>query len=191
MKGTGHWVMYTYEAGSIGEKLKFYVPDGKPSERITRRERNALRKYEQKIRSAQRSLARIINASFHTGDYFIGVDYSAKGMEKILAWGRKKGMPVDSMDEAEKRDAVWEAAAHELECYLRRVTWELEKEGIELKYVAITSDMDPDTKEQVRVHHHLVINKEALPAFLKKWKNLGTVDYEAFWSNQKDRTWIS
>lgn len=191
MKDNGHWVMYTYEAGGIGEKLKFYVPDGKPSEKITRRERDALKKYEQKIRSAQRSLARIINQNFHTGDYLIGLDYSASGMDKILTWGRKNGLPVDSMDEQEARDAVWEAAAHELENCLRRVKRELDKEGIELKYVAITSDMDPDTKEQVRVHHHLLVNKEALGAFLKKWKNMGSVDYEALWSNQRDRTWIA
>lgn len=189
--GTGHWVMYTYEAGDIGEKLKFYVPDGRPSEKITRRERNALRKYEQKVRSAQRSLARIINAGFHKGDFLIGLDYSAKGMEKILAWGREHGLPVDSLDPDERRDAIWEAAAHEMELCLRRVKNELAKDGVELKYVAITSDMHPDTKEQVRVHHHLVVNKEAKEAFLKKWKKNGTVDFEGLWTNQKDRTWIA
>ena len=189
--GTGYWVMYTYKAGDIGEKLKFYVPDGRPSEKITRRERNALRKYEQKVRSAQRSLARIINAGFQKGDILLGQDYSDKGMEKIIAWGRENGLPVDSLDPEEQRNAIWEAAAHELENCLRRVKRELDKDGIELKYVAITSDMDPDTKEQVRVHHHLVVNKEALGAFLKKWKKMGSVDYEHLWSNQKDRTRIA
>ena len=191
MKNSGHWVMYTYEAGGIGEKLKFFVPDGRPSERITRRERNALKRYEQKLRSAQRNLARLINANFHNGDLLLGMDYSSDGMDKILDWGRENNLPVDSTDDDERRDAVWEAAAHEMENCLRRVKRELDKNGIELKYVVITSDMDPETKKQVRVHHHLVINKEAKEAFLKKWKKMGTVDYETLWSNQKDRTWIA
>lgn len=191
MKKGGHWVMYTYESGSIGEKLKFYVPDGKPSERITRKERSALKKLEQQLRSAQRILARVINANFHNGDYLIGLDYSQKGLEQIISWGRKNGLPVDSTDPEEQRDAIWESAAHEMENCLRRVKREMEKDGVELKYVAITSDMNPETKEQVRVHHHLVVNAEAKEAFLKKWAKMGNVEYEGLWTNQRDRTWIA
>lgn len=187
----GHWVMYTYEAGGIGEKLKFYVPDGKPGERMAKRVRSALKKYEQKIRFAQRRLARIINENFYAGDLLVGLDYSDAGLEKVIAMGREMGLAVDDPDHDIRRDAIWEAAAHEADNLLRRVKRELAKDGIELKYVVITSDQHPDTKEEVRVHHHLVVNKEAKEAFLKKWKKLGTVDYETFWSNQKDRTWIA
>lgn len=191
MRRKGNWVQYTYEAGEIGEKVKFYVPDGKPGENFAKRERNALRRYEQKLRYSQRSLARRMNVNFTAGDYLISVDFSNDGLEKIKEWGRKKGYPVDSPNHQESRDAVWMCASHELENYLRRVTRELEKDGIELKYVVIVSDMDPDTKEEVRVHYHLVVNKEALGAFLKKWKKMGSVDYEALWSYKKDRTWIA
>lgn len=190
MKG-GHWVMYTYETGEVGEKLKFYVPD-ESTERIAKRERDALKKVKQNLRSATRKLARYINNNFFNGDLLIGLDYSDQGLEKILTWGRANDLPVDSEDEEIRRNAIWEAADHELNNLLRRVIRELKKEGIELKYAgAITSDMDPDTKEYVRVHHHLVVNKEAKEAFLKKWKKMGRVDYEYLWSNQKDRTWIA
>ena len=191
MRRKGNWVQYTYEAGEIGEKLKFFVPDGKPGERYAKRERSALKRYEQKIRFSQRHLARIMNVNFTASAYLISADFSDYGLEKIKAWGRKKGLPVDSLDHQEQRDAIWCSAAHELDNFLRRVTRELEKDGNELKYVAITSDMDPNTKEEVRVHYHLVINGEALGACLKKWKKMGTVDYESLWSFDKDRTGIA
>lgn len=53
----------------------------------------------------------------------------------------------------------------------------LEAKGVECRYVLFTSDMDVETGEAVRVHHHLVIQRVGFEAAAKKW-GLGTVDYQ-------------
>ena len=166
----GYYEIRTYEAGSIGEKTKFCVPGKKPEGKHSRRQRDAIRKAEQNEYSAQKALARGINANFRTGDLLMGLDYNDKGLERILDWGRRNGLPVDSTDEKEKQDAIWEAAAHELGIALRRVDRRLKKQGLELKAVYCTSDMDGETEEIVRVHHHLVVNKGVESAFLEAWE---------------------
>lgn len=81
------------------------------------------------------------------------------------------------------------AAEHELGLVIRRVKREVGKE-IEVKVVAITSDMDGDTGEIVRIHHHLVVPKECKEAFVKKWEGWGGVNWEQL-SNQHDYTPIA
>lgn len=190
----GYFCIRTYEAGAIGEKTKFFVP-GKRAEngKLSRRQRNAIRKQEQNEYSSQKSLARILNANFGAGDLFLGLDYSDDGLKRVLDWGRKQGLPVDAEDETVRQDAVWEAAAHELDIALRRVRRKLDKEGIELKAVYITSDMDGETGEIVRVHHHLVANGGVQEAFVKAWEKygLGGVSWSPLWDNQLDRTPIA
>lgn len=188
----GYYVIRTYKAGSVEEKTKFFVPGSRPTGK-TRRLRNAAKKAEQNEYATVKALARILNANYHGGDLFIGLDYSEEGMEKILRWGRKNGMPVDSEDEQEKLDAVWECAAHEMDNCIRRVKRILQKGGMELKACYITSDMDGATGESVRVHHHLVIQPEARDAFIAAWqeKGLGGVSYSPMWDYQDDRTQLA
>ena len=161
-RGQGYWAVRTYEAGRVGEKIKFWVPGEKPAGRLTRKQKSDIRKAAQNEYSAERQLARLINANFGPGDWFLGLDYSEEGLARVL---RKAG--------TEEMDRVREAAARELVNCIRRVKRELEREGIELRYVAITSDMDGETGEAVRVHHHLVINRAARNAFVHKWQDLG------------------
>lgn len=190
----GYFCIRTYEAGMIGEKTKFFVP-GKRAEngKLSRRQRNAIRKQEQNEYSSQKALARIINANFVAGDLFLGLDYSDAGLEKILKWGREHGLAVDSEDETVRQDAVWEAAAHELDIALRRVKRRLEKNGQELMAIYCTSDMDGETEEIVRVHHHLIVKAGVQEAFLAAWEKygLGGVSWTALWDNQIDRTPIA
>lgn len=187
----GYFVIRTIEAGDIGEKTKFFVPGKRPENgRLSRRQKNAIRKQEQNEYSAQKRLARSINANFRSGDLFMGLDYGEAGMKRILKWGREKGLPVDSEDEGEKQNAIWEAAAHELDIALRRVKRALGKEGTELKAIYCTSDMDGDTGELVRVHHHLIVNAGVQQAFLQAWEKygLGNVSWTPLYANQIDRT---
>ena len=123
----------------------------------------------------------------------MGLDYSKQGMDKIIAWARKHGLPVDSEDEREKMDAIWEAASHELDNALRRVKNRMKKQGAELKAIYSTSDMDGETGEAVRVHHHLVVNADARDAFVDAWEKcgLGGVSWTPLWKDQKDRTNIA
>lgn len=186
----GYWVVRTYEAGTIGEKTKYFVPGTRPTGKIRKKDRDAARKAEQNGYSAQKALARLINANFREGDLLMGLDYSPKGMEKILAWGRANGLDVDAEDELIRMNAIWEAAAHELELAVRRVKRRLKKQGMELKAILSTSDMDGETGESVRVHHHLIVNAGVQDAFLECWEQagLGGVSWTPLWQGQEDRT---
>lgn len=185
----GYWVVRTYEAGNVGEKTKFWVPGRRPA-RSSRREKAELRKQEQNEHSAEKQLARLINANFGPGDLLMGLDYSEEGMERLAAWASSRGNGIDRADEESRAEIIREAAEHELRLALRRVKRELAKEGVALRYIAVTSDMDGDTGELVRVHHHLIVPAGARRAFEEKWKELGSVDWEPM-SNQQDYTPIA
>lgn len=186
----GYYVIRTYEAGEVGEKTKFFVPGKLPDGQLSRRQKNAIRKQAQNAYSSQKNLARIINANFTKEDVLIGLDYSDAGLQKITAWAESKSLIREGMEESEVMNALWEAASHELDNALRRVKRILKKEGKELRAVYCTADMDGDTGEAVRVHHHLVVNGEAREAFQKAWAEygLGTVEWDNLWPNQIDRT---
>lgn len=192
----GYWVTRTFEAGAIGEKIKFFVPGTRPDGKLRRKERDAIRKVRQNWYSAVKELARRIHANFRPGDLVLGLDYSGEGLKKIMDWGRGKGLPVDDADDAVSLPAIRDAAEHELEICLRRVKRLLEKQGVELKAIYITSDMDGQTEQSVRVHHHLIINREARQAFEACWQNrkqgsLGSVDWTVLSRNQVDRTQLA
>ena len=190
----GYWVTRTYQAGSVGEKTKFFVPATRHTGRIGRRAKDAARKQEQNEYSSQKALARLINENTKPGDLLLGLDYSDKGIEKITEWARKMGLPVDSEDEQEREDALYLAADHELDNCLRRVKNRLKKKGIELLAIYCTSDRDGETGEiPVRVHHHLVVRVDSKEAFLGAWEKcgMGSVDYTPLWENQTDRTPIA
>lgn len=186
----GYWVTRTYQAGAVGEKTKFFVPGTRPTGKINRKAKDAVKKQEQNEYASQKALARLINENFQAGDLLLGLDYSEKGLEKIKGWARKKGLPIGSEDEQEKRDALYEAAEHEMDNCLRRVKNRLKKQGVELKSIYCTSDMDGETGEQVRVHHHLIVQAGAQEAFLSAWEEcgMGHVAWSPLWENQVDRT---
>lgn len=182
----GYWVIRTYEAGWIGEKTKYWVPGAKPS-RSERRRQTEIKKQEQNEYSALKNMARVMNVNYGGGDDLIGLDYSDEGLARLIDWLIQQGVPYWTMDETEQMDALREAAERELRNCLRRVKRELAKEGkVELTYIAITSDMDGDTGELVRIHHHLMVPAGCREAFLKRWGQ-GGVDWVAL-EDQPDYT---
>lgn len=190
----GYWVTRTYQAGAVGEKTKFFVPGVRPTGKLSRRAKDVVRKQEQNEYSSQKALARLINENCGAGDLLMGLDYSDKGIEKISAWARKKGLPVDSEDEQEREDSLFLAADHELDNCLRRVKNRLKKKGIELKAIYCTSDRDGETGlVPVRVHHHMIVQADVREAFLQAWEEcgMGSVDWKPLWENQADRTPIA
>lgn len=188
----GHWVVRTYEAGAIGEKTKFWVQGTRPSSRSKRKERAEIKKQEQNEYSAQKQLARLINANFTRGDLLLGLDYSPAGMDRLGKYIAEHPFQTDGCEdpEAEQMEQIRQAAEREMRLALRRVKRELAKEGVALRYIAITSDMDGDTGEAVRVHHHLIVPAEAKEAFVEKWKDLGSVNWSPM-SAQADYTPIA
>lgn len=188
----GYWVVRTYEAGAIGEKTKFWVQGTRPSSRSKRKERAEIKKQEQNEYSAQKQLARLINANFTQGDLLLGLDYSPAGMARLEKYIAEHPFRTDGCEdpEAEQMEQIRQAAEREMRLALRRVKRELAKEGVALRYIAITSDMDGDTGEAVRVHHHLIVPAEAKAAFVEKWKDLGSVNWSPM-SAQADYTPIA
>lgn len=184
----GYWVIRTYKAGSVGEKTKFWVPGKRPDKKLTRKQRAAIKKQEQNEYSAVKRLARILNKYFSGGDLLLGIDYAQKGIDKLEAWIRKQGKDIQSLDPEEMMAAMWEAADHELVNCLRRAKRRAKEAGVEIRAAFVTSDMDGQTGESVRVHHHLVINKEAKEYFVQAWGELGGVSWSAMWDYQDDRT---
>lgn len=171
----GYWVVRTYEAGQVGEKTKYFVL-GDRTRRNRRKEESSIKKQEQNEYSTKKRLARLINANFTHGDILLGLDYSDASYKKLERSARKAAPDYDSLPEEDQLRCIREAAAQEMVNYLRRVKRALEKEGRadELKYIAITSDMDGDTKETVRVHHHLIVPASCEHIIRMKWGHGGT-----------------
>lgn len=171
----GYWVVRTYEAGQVGEKTKYFVL-GDRTRRNRRKEESSIKKQEQNEYSTKKRLARLINANFTHGDILLGLDYSDASYKKLERSARKAAPDYDSLPEEDQLRCIREVAAQEMVNYLRRVKRALEKEGRadELKYIAITSDMDGDTKETVRVHHHLIVPASCEHIIRMKWGHGGT-----------------
>lgn len=188
----GYWVIRTYEAGAVGEKTKFWIQGTRPTSKSRRKEKSNLKKQEQNEYSAQKQMARLINANFRHGDLLLGLDYSPAGMDRLEAYAAEHPFQIQPSgdEEADHMQQIRYAAEREMRLCLRRVKRELQKSGAALRYIAITSDMDGDTGEAVRVHHHLIVNEEAREAFVQKWAELGGVSWSTL-SAQKDFTPIA
>lgn len=171
----GYWVIRTYTAGDIGEKIKYWVSGSKPV-RSRRRVNADVNRIEKNEKQSEKNLARILNANFgRQGGALVGLDYSDAAYTKLFS-------------NCKSQEEIIEAAKHQASLCLRRVQREGKKRGIPIKAVIVTADLDGESKEPVRVHHHIVVNKEAAELFGGKWKYGERVDYEYLYSDQKDRT---
>jgi len=177
----GYWVIRTWQSGQVGEKVKFWVPGERPSKSARKLAREAKLRLDNE-QSAERRAARLLNANFRQGEYLVGLDYSDKGLAKLEARARLTG----EEDEGEQRNAVYLSAEQEIRNLLRRVRRAAAKAEAEVRLFAVTSDMDGETGEAVRVHHHIVVNREAAQLIREKWTAGGV--YLTPLENQKDYT---
>lgn len=161
----GCWVIRTYKAGAVGEKIKYWAP-GLRSAKSERRLRSEIKKQQQNEASAEKRMARAIHANFTSRDFLVGLDYDSAGLQMVLA----------GLDAAAERfaDDAYRACHHRLRLWLRSVRRACAKEGVPFRYLAVTSDMNGKTGETVRLHHHVIVNREALEIALAKWKLGGT-----------------
>lgn len=161
----GYWVIRSYRAGMIGEKIKYWVPGRKPS-KSERRVKSDIKQQQRNEANAIKRLARIFHANFAVGYVLLGLGYSDEGLAKTA-----KGLDPAGEDYANR---LYHAAHHQVRLWRDRVRKACQAAGIEMKCVIVTSDMDGKTGEYVRVHHHVVINAEALAIAVGKWKLGGT-----------------
>lgn len=178
---TGYYITRTWVSGPVGEKVKFFVPGERPSRSARRLKAEAKKRLDNEL-SAERRVARLLNENFTKGEYLLGLDYSEKGLARLE--GRIEGL--DLMDDGERMDAVFLSAEHEVRLFLRRARRACKQAGVELRSLAVTADIDGETGEAVRVHHHIVVNQEALAVIRAKWTAGGT--FAVPLKDQKDYT---
>ena len=154
------WYVRTYVCeNGVEDKTKFPLAIAEGEQVSTKRYRErALRKAEKNVTECKHELARILNNNFRARrDVHMTCEYSDGALRSIT---ERAGT---------ERDNVQLAAEREMKNFIRRVARECRKNGIELRYVFVTSDMDGKTKEAVRVHHHLIVNREAAEICREKW----------------------
>lgn len=168
-------------SGKTVELSSVWVPTNtKPRKARTKGSSSAAKKDENENDAVKR-LARIINCNFAYGDLLLTPKYDNEGFAKLEQWAR------ENQEEGEAwEDALMRAAEREGALYMDRIRELLKKQGAKVKYVLVTSDMDEETGELVRVHHHLVIPRVHFEDAAKSWK-LGTVDYQIL-KDQDDYT---
>ena len=177
----GYWVIRTYLSGRVGEKTKFWVQGVRPDRRSRRKERMEIKKQIQNEYATAKTVARLFNANYCKGDVLGSLDYSPAALKKLEQY-------IGSESEQTDRDMqIWLAADKRFKLVMDSARRECAKRGIELKCVGVTSDMDGDTGEHVRVHHHLVVNAEAWEIIKEKWKKWGGTNGEPL-SDQADYT---
>lgn len=165
MAKKGYWAIRTYTAGAVGEKIKYWVPGEKPT-KSKRRLKSEIKKQQQNEASAEKRMARSIHANFGSGDYLLGLDYSEACLAMIA-------YTLDPSD-PDYEDKLYHAAHHQLRLWIERVRRACKAAGVPFRYIAITSDMNGKTGEAVRVHHHVILNAEAIEIAMEKWTKGGT-----------------
>ena len=151
----GYWVIRTYTAGAVGEKIKYWVPGEKPT-KSERKIKSDIKQVQRNEANAEKALARLIHANFTPRDYLLQFSYTEEALEKLRAGERTE-------------EELFEAADHQLKLWAKRTRRACKALGIPFRYIPFTSDLDGKTGEVVRVHHHIIVNAEAAEIALEKW----------------------
>lgn len=181
----------------VVERTRYLVGDNaKPRGR--RKQGSGSRKQESNFNQALRRVARLLNCNYDSDNgLLITLSYDAKGMDRIIAkldqdqqeiirriqapegrignWHPAGQAASTRPDEEAKRpalDTLRREADKELSNWIRR----LKRKLGDFKFLAVTSDIDGDTGELVRVHHHIVLAGEDMSwdTIRDAWKNGGT-----------------
>lgn len=172
MEGRGRWMKIRRISGRVVEESTVFVSPNSRERRGRKKGTTSARKQDENERDAVKRLSRLINCNFAHGDLLLTPKYDEEGMARLMDWAKAHQEEGHSLE-----DALVDAAEREGKNYIRRMERELEKAGVELRYILITSDMDGETGELVRPHHHIIMPRVAFEVAAKKW-GLGTVDYQ-------------
>lgn len=160
MQGTWYTQKWMARNG-VEERTKFFVRTDKPK---STRAKKAAKKAAKRTDTAERQIARYLNENFtEKEDLHIVLEYDSEELAAIEA----KALVTEGASEL---DRLYIAAQQNFVNFVRRVQRELKKTETEFRYIAVTADIDGKTGEAVRIHHHLVYNKEAKDAVEKKWR---------------------
>lgn len=107
----------------------------------------SLKKIAANERESARRLARIINCNFGMGDLWVTLKYNN-----------------------ERLPASYEEAKDNITRFLRKIRAEYKKEtGKSLRYIITTSQNNPRTRENARLHHHVVMDRVAYEVICRYW----------------------
>lgn len=131
-------------SGKVEEKVCFPINPGTKVRRP--KSRGSLpRQQDHNERDSIKRVTRIINCNFEQGDLLLTLNYDDAGYSKL-------GVADEN--------TLREHADKEAVKFLDRLRYHMKKHGIEPRYMLFTSDVDGDTGELVRPHHHLLIKSE-------------------------------
>lgn len=169
---------YICKKAGIVEITQFPVSDREESTadakgRIRwRRAKSTEDKRDENARLAVRRLARTINCNLDAQDYLVTLTYSEESYDALF-----RGMD---------QDQAWEAAREELSKIMQKVMRKARRQKMTVRHIDVTADMDGETGELVRVHHHVLITGNAMQLLQGVWEH-GMVDVEHLY-RQSDYT---
>ena len=117
------------------------------------------------INAIIRKVARLLNANYTCADHYVTLTYSDEALARL-----KQGMSAGLSDDAQAA-YIYEQACKELEKFIRRCRYACKAAGVELHFVGVTSDRDHLNTVDRRIHHHLVVNGEAIEIVKQAWRN--------------------
>ena len=153
----------------VVEVTQFVVGDKQTGGRKWHRAKSAEDKRDENARQAVRVAARILNCNYCQQDELLTLTYSDEEHDRLFA-----GLDPDEI--LEKAKKVLSAA-------LEKVRKERKSggqgsgrptdasRGADMRTFAVTADMDGETGELVRVHHHVVVNAAAAQAIADRWSH--------------------
>lgn len=139
----------------VVEVTQFCVGDNQGGDRKWRRAKSQEDKRDENARQAIRVAARILNCNFGPEDVLVTLTYDDAACGKLFA----------GMDQ----DQILDKAKRILSGKLEQVRKLLQGESG--KNMSVTADIDGETGEAVRVHHHVVITRAAGELLRKKWNH--------------------
>lgn len=160
------WKEKTIEAGKVNEKITYLHCQSVGHSR--KRNKSVDEKMIENFNRRVRHLSRLINCNFGVNDYFVTLTYSNEASEQLLS-----NMTSD-VDDAEYEYCE---ANKEIRSLIDRCRYHCKRHGIRFLCIYVTSNMDSDHGNPTRIHHHLLVNREAIEILTIQWTN-GYVDAE-------------
>lgn len=116
---------------------------------------------EKNAKDAKRILARLLNNNFAVGrDGCLTLTYTDPYLCRLK----------ESDDgEAPSDLRLYLAAKRDMEKYMKRCRRACKTARIDLRYIYVISDLDGKSAKSVRVHIHLIVNKEAVEICKQQW----------------------
>ncbi len=165
----------------VVEVTQFVVGDKQTGGRKWHRAKSAEDKRDENARQAVRVAARILNCNYGQEDVLLTMTYSDEAHDRLFG-----GLdPDETLEKAKKV----------LSGVLEKVRKELKNGGqgsgrptdaTQMRTFTVTADMDGETGELVRVHHHVVVTSAAAQSIAERWSH-GIVHTESLYK-QDDYT---